>query len=309
MHPVGRIIKAVDYCQYSKSYLPIFSKVLPMCHHRCLPACRVGFSRFAFQNRMNAVWFSGQKNEIQSKCLNGFTAAYLVYNHVLGRVVPVSWLAYVLATTYHETAYTMQPIEEYGKGAGHSYGEPDPVTGQAYYGRGYVQLTWKDNYQKAQGEVVSFNTWESDVPLVSNPDLALTPWVAAQVAINGMAEGWFTGKALSDYLTPTMTDYVNARRIINGTDKAQTIAAYAEECEAALRLAHGEGIVRGMVQNGSKGDDVRELQLMLKLSPDGIAGTDTSNAIITFQQQQGLSADGICGPDTWDALDRVVYNL
>ncbi len=270
---------------------------------------RAGFSRLAFQNRMNAVWFNGDISKTQAECLYGFTAAYLVYNNVLGRHIPVSWLAYVLATTYHETASTMQPIEEYGKGAGHSYGEPDPVTGQTYYGRGYVQLTWKDNYQKAQGEVINFNTWESDVPLVSHPDQALVPWVAAQVAINGMAEGWFTGKALSDYLTPTTTDYVNARRIINGTDKAQTIAAYAQECEAALRLAHGEGIVRSLVQMGSKGDDVRELQLMLKLSPDGVAGTDTTNAIITFQQQQGLSADGICGPDTWSALDQVVYAL
>lgn len=280
-----------------------------MNHCKCFKQRRRVFSRFAFQNRMNAVWFNGQKNEAQSACLNGFTAAYLVYNHVLGRTVPVSWLAYVLATTYHETATTMEPIEEYGKGAGRSYGEPDPVTGQTYYGRGYVQLTWKDNYLKAQNEVVNFNTWDNDVDLVNNPDLALVPWVAAQVAINGMVEGWFTGKTLSDYLTPTSTDYVNARRIINGTDKAQTIAAYAEECEAALRLAGGEGIVRSLVQMGSKGDDVRELQLMLKLSPDGIAGTDTSNAIIIFQQQQGLAADGICGNDTWNALDRVVYNL
>jgi hypothetical protein len=57
-------------------------------------------------------------------------------------------LAYVLATAFHETARTMQPIEEYGKGKGKSYGAPDPQTGQTYYGRGYVQLTWKENYQK-----------------------------------------------------------------------------------------------------------------------------------------------------------------
>ena len=50
------------------------------------------------------------------------------------------WLAYILATDYHETAYTMQPIEEYGKGAGYDYGEPDPVTGEIYFGTGLVQL-------------------------------------------------------------------------------------------------------------------------------------------------------------------------
>jgi predicted chitinase len=268
-----------------------------------------GFSRDALLTRMNAVWFGGKMNETQAECLMGFTTAYLIYNNVLGRRVPVSWLAYVLATTYHETAATMQPIEEYGKGAGRPYGEPDPETGQAYYGRGYVQLTWKDNYQKAQGVVLDLRTMTNDVPLLMQPDAAMTPWVAAQIAINGMSQGWFTGKGLGDYLTDTFTDYVNARRIINGTDKASTIAAYAEEAQAAMELAHGQGIVRSAVRDGSQGDDVRELQLMLELSADGIAGNDTVNAIMTFQAKNLLMVDGVCGQDTWAALDRDVYKV
>jgi peptidoglycan hydrolase-like protein with peptidoglycan-binding domain len=270
-----------------------------------------GFSGDAFLTRMAAVWFSGKISDTQAGCLAGFAAVYAVYNGVLkpDRHIPVSWLAYVLATTYHETAFTMQPIEEYGKGAGHAYGEPDPETGQTYYGRGYVQLTWKDNYSKAQGVVVNLNTLANDVPLVNQPDLALTPWVAAQVAINGMANGWFTGKKLADYLTDTQTDYVNARRIINGTDKAQTIAAYAEEAEVALRLAHGEGIARSLVQMGSQGDDVRELQLMLGSDADGVAGNATITALTDFQRRHGLDADGMCGGQTWAALDAEVYDL
>src|SRR3954471_13721270 len=59
------------------------------------------------------------------------------------------WLAYILATPYHETDKTMQPIREYGRGKGKAYGNPDPQTGQVYYGRGLVQLTWFDNYRKA----------------------------------------------------------------------------------------------------------------------------------------------------------------
>jgi len=273
------------------------------CHHG------PDFSASAFRTHMDAVWFSGKITDAQYECLTGFAAAYVFYNCILGHRIPVSWLACVLATTYHETAFTMQPIEEYGKGAGHPYGEPYPETGQAYYGRGYVQLTWKDYYQKAQDCVVNLNTLTYDVPLVMQPDLALTPWVAAQVAINGISQGWFTGKKLSDYLTDIRTDYVNARRIINGTDKAQTIAAYAEEAEAALRLAHGEGITRSLVQAGSKGDDVRELQLMLGTDPDGVAGNDTISALTDFQRSHGLDADGKCGSQTWAALDRVVYNL
>src|SRR5690606_16382609 len=57
-------------------------------------------------------------------------------------------LAYVLATAFHETAKTMQPVREYGRGKGRPYGDPDPLTGLIYYGRGHVQLTWKGNYRK-----------------------------------------------------------------------------------------------------------------------------------------------------------------
>ena len=59
------------------------------------------------------------------------------------------WLAYMLATVHHETAQRFWPIEEYGKGSGRDYGVPDPETGQTYYGRGFVQLTWRTNYANA----------------------------------------------------------------------------------------------------------------------------------------------------------------
>ena len=48
----------------------------------------------------------------------------------------IRWLAYALATAFHETAYTMQPIEEYGRGSGHDYGQPTGPHGECYYGRG-----------------------------------------------------------------------------------------------------------------------------------------------------------------------------
>ena len=48
----------------------------------------------------------------------------------------IRWLAYALATAFHETAYTMRPIEEYGQGSGHDYGQPAGPYDQCYYGRG-----------------------------------------------------------------------------------------------------------------------------------------------------------------------------
>lgn len=143
------------------------------------------------------------------------------------------WLAYMLATTYHETAATIQPIEEYGKGKGRKYGTrrksdgwPYSDTRAIFYGRGYVQLTWYENYAKA-GRILGLD-------LLNKPELALNPDVAAKIMFAGMTGGWFTGKRLSDYFNDTKEDWVNARRIINGTDRAELIAGYAKKFHAAL---------------------------------------------------------------------------
>ena len=144
------------------------------------------------------------------------------------------WLAYALATAFHETAFTMQPIREYGRGKGHTYGRPDSITGQTYYGRGYVQLTWKANYEKASRAL--------GIDFVNSPDLVMEPKNAAHIMFRGMAEGWFTGKEFADYINSAQRDYWNARRIINGTDKAGQIADYALRFEAALDAAYDAGI-------------------------------------------------------------------
>lgn len=136
------------------------------------------------------------------------------------------WLAYMLATTHHETDRTMQPIEEYGKGKGRDYGVADPATGQTYYGRGFVQLTWKTNYQ-AMGKKLG-------VDLVNHPALALGLKVATQILFLGMMEGTFTGVKLSNYFNPNKDDWVNARKIINGLDKANLIATYGKSYYAAI---------------------------------------------------------------------------
>ena len=146
----------------------------------------------------------------------------------------VQEMAYMLATAYHETAATMLPIEEYGKGRGRKYGQNIDIDGSRYkglphiyYGRGYVQLTWLTNYKRAGDKIC--------VDLVNHPELALNPTYAAQIMIYGMREGWFTNKKLSDYIKNGKADYVGARRIINGTDKAQLIAGYARQFESALK--------------------------------------------------------------------------
>lgn len=126
-------------------------------------------------------------------------------------------LAYPLATALHETASTMLPIEEYGKGAGMSYGAPDTETGQTYYGRGFVQLTWRDNYARATKEL----HLRGEYDLEWNAPRALGPLIAAATMFKGMEQGWFRTKdgapeTLQRYFSETVNDAYNARGIING---------------------------------------------------------------------------------------------
>lgn len=138
----------------------------------------------------------------------------------------IRWLAYMLATAWHETAKTMQAIEEYGKGKGRKYGQPDPKTGKAYYGRGFVQLTWNYNYIK-MGKVIGAD-------LYNHPELALDTENAVKIMFQGMILGDFTGRRLGHYFNAKKEDWVNARKIINGLDKSLLIARYAKNFHEAL---------------------------------------------------------------------------
>ena len=137
-------------------------------------------------------------------------------------------LAYILATTRGEVGSAMQPVHEVGRGKGRAYGKPAP-NGQTYYGRGFVQLTWQRNY-RAMGDLLG-------IDLVSSPDLALDAKFAAQILVKGMKRGIFTGKALSTYISGDRCDFLNARRIINGMDRASEFAKYAANYLKAINAA------------------------------------------------------------------------
>lgn len=137
--------------------------------------------------------------------------------------VDLRYLAYMLATTMHETASTMWPIAEYGEGAGMAYGNPDGPYDQVYYGRGFVQLTWWDNYKRADSEMnKQFNAgWIGDKSCEKNADLQLKPEYAAPTMYLGMTQGWFrtsdgSPETLARYFNDTKDDAYGAREIING---------------------------------------------------------------------------------------------
>jgi len=157
--------------------------------------------------------------------------------------LPASWAAYVLATAYHETDGKLFPIREYGKGQGKRYGVPgarmDGKPGknlrQAPYGRGDVQLTWEDNYEVIDEELGLGGRLLNDFDLIlREPDLS------AKAMIVGMLKGLFTGKSLNDRIGPPPAperQFIKARAIINGTDRAELIAGYAVVFQEALLAA------------------------------------------------------------------------
>lgn len=153
------------------------------------------------------------------------------------------WIAYTLASVFHETGARMAPVRE-------TFADSDrqairrldnafaqgklgqvstPYWREGWFGRGQIQITWEDNYivlDEATGH-----------PIHAKPDLMLDYEVSADVAVVGMVEGLFTGAKLSDFFNEEDDDPVNARRIVNGTDRAELIAKYYRDFHDAVAAA------------------------------------------------------------------------
>jgi hypothetical protein len=177
---------------------------------------------------------TGRLDQTQVDVINGILKASAHW--------PTSWVAYALATAWHECR--LRPINEIG-GADYFYrmydingprpskarelGNKYPGDGIKFRGRGLVQLTGRTNYFNA-GKFLG-------VDLISNPDDALDLDNATRILVWGMEGGEFTGTSLSDTLPGnegTIAQFIASRRIINGSDKAEDIAEYAADFQSAL---------------------------------------------------------------------------
>lgn len=113
-----------------------------------------------------------------------------------------------------------------------AYTEDDGVE-QAYFGRGYVQLTWWSNYAVA-GVALG-----RGLDLLLNPELVKTPEVAYALMSQGMrtGRGFANGRSFSQYFSAGSTNYVAARSMVNGSDHASDIASIAQQFEKILLKA------------------------------------------------------------------------
>lgn len=177
-------------------------------------------------------------------------------------------LAYILATVHWETNATFKPVVE-AYWLSESW-RKNNLRYYPYHGRGFVQITWEYNYKKF-----------SDIlnkDLVKNPDLALDPEISAFIAVYGMIHGTFTGKRLDDYIRPGSVNYIDARKIINGTDKAKEIANLASKYESELL----------------KSEEVEVDRVSFVIALQGLLNDYGAN----------LKVDGVFGPKSREALDK-----
>lgn len=195
--------------------------------------------RFKFYSSVRVSIYDGKLLEKQVQGMNAILSEWEAQG-----LTDLRWLAYMLGTAYHETAATMQPIEEFGKGKGKDYGKmfkygkgpgkrvPYTVPDLLYYGRGHVQNTWYENYDALTKEALKQGKgWD----FLHHPELLLQMEPSIWAMFYGMQTGLYTGKKLADYFNTKTEDWEGGRKIINGTDKAEHIADMAKKFYNALK--------------------------------------------------------------------------
>lgn len=241
-------------------------------------------NRSYFFKRVRETLFGGKLSQTQ---VDGMTRI-LDYRDAKWPNMSDDELAYVLATVKWETAHTMQPIKERGSQA--------YLRSKKYYpwiGYGLVQLTWKANYEK--------------FGVHTKPESALTWPVALDICFRGMIFGMFTGKKLSDYIKAGKVDYVGARRIINGTDKAQHIAGLAKAFREALAQAKAGPDPQATAPPVAEGTDQTTGTPLVRSTTAGAAGVAGAAGAIAPAVEAAKQAQEAAeaGKGLWDIAASV----
>lgn len=214
-------------------------------------------------------------------------------------------LAYILATDKLESAHTMQAVKETYNRKYDGDTQPDDAKVKrrlddalrkgrikrnywrdGWFGRGKPQVTHKDNYARL-GELIGLD-------LVANPDLLLDLTVSSEAMVRAMMAGIFTGKKLGDYITATKTDYVGARAVVNGSDRADEIAEDAETFHSAILAAR-------QAKNQADTDDLlRRVEEELRKPAQPLPETEEPTPATETPADPDLPrTDDPDGPDGW----------
>jgi len=199
-------------------------------------------------------------------------------------------------------------------------GNDEPGDGWKYHGRGYIQLTGKDNY-RAAGEAL-------DLDLVKHPELAADPQHASKIAV------WYWENRVPE---SARDDVRAATKAVNGKyngleDREHRFEDWKQRLtpEVMHRLAEGhvgqpqpvhpthDADRAALLKEGASGEDVRLLQGSLarlgytgahhgELHTDGKFGPGTRAAVEAFQRDHHLPADGVAGPRTMEAIAQAKH--
>jgi len=228
--------------------------------------------------------------------------------------MPLDELAYDLATAFHETAATMQPIKERGQKSyfdkyepgtkiGKVLGNTQKGDGYRFRGEGHVQNTGRRNAGVATRRLNEL--FGLGIDLVKKPDLRGDPLISALSLFIGNREGWWTGKALGAFLDgidedddADLREFIKARAVVNGTDKAEKIGREALVFEAALKLAGyvGANTVTAVSEQPMTDEATVEVvqRRLLELGYTEVGGIDgkigkmTRAALLAFRDDNGL---------------------
>lgn len=202
----------------------------------------MSIDRKAFYDKYRTLFHS----RLTQTQVNGYEAIFDYWDS--SNLTDLRWLAYVLATAYHETGELIEPVREgftkTDAGAitavtnlldrgiiSFNYALPDPENGKSYFGRGLVQLTFADNYKRL-GQALGIGT-----ALYDNPSLVLELQMSVKILFKGMIDGLFAAPHnLAKYFNTTTEDWEEARRIVNVKDKADLIAGYGRTFLKTLAL-------------------------------------------------------------------------
>lgn len=162
------------------------------------------------------------------------------------RVTPTNVLAYILATAHWEAHF--QPVAEAWYVYPNSFEKAEAwrkrnLRYYPWYGRGLVQTTWERNY-RALGGLLADTLDTTSQTFIDHPEKLLEWNYALWALFRALEVGLYTGKKLEDYIddldesdAEDRREYINTRRTVNGTDRAERIADLAIVYEHGLREA------------------------------------------------------------------------